>query len=67
MGASGLLPWKHCRQSTGRPCVGLNGTVVSFPHSEHTVRVSARTEFPDRDRLALQFLQRFGSFLNCLS
>ena len=34
--------WKHCRQSTGRPCVGLNGTVVSTPHSEHSVRVSVR-------------------------
>jgi hypothetical protein len=23
---------KHSRQYTGRPCVGLNGTVVSRPH-----------------------------------
>ena len=71
------LLWKHCRQSTGRPCVGLNGTVVSMPHAEHSVRVSVR-ESPAAagpapvlraapDRLDLQGLQRFGSFLNCLS
>ena len=33
--------WKHSRQYTGRPCVGLNGTVVSRPHCEHVVIVSA--------------------------
>jgi hypothetical protein len=67
--------WKHSRQNTGRPCVGRNGTVVSFEHCEHTVRVSTlgapcpdcgpapRTEI----RLVLQVLQRLGSFLNCLS
>src|SRR5271154_6658288 len=71
------LLWKHCRQSTGRPCVGLNGTVVSMPHAEHSVRVSVR-ESPAAagpvpgfraapDRLDLHGLQRFGSFLNCLS
>ncbi len=71
------LFWKHCRQSTGRPCVGLNGTVVSTPHSEQCVRVSVR-EMPaaagpapvlaDRPaRFDLQGLHRFGSFLNCLS
>ena len=32
--------WKHSRQKTGRPCVGLKGTVVSLPHSEQLVRVS---------------------------
>src|ERR1700719_1097428 len=32
--------WKHSRHSTGRPCVGRNGTVVSFPHCEQLVRVS---------------------------
>ena len=32
--------WKHSRQNTGRPCVGLKGTVVSFPHCEQTVLVS---------------------------
>jgi hypothetical protein len=69
---------KHCRQSTGRPCVGLNGTVVTMPHSEHSVRVSVR-ESPAAAgpepaafvvcplRLDLHGLQRFGSFLNCLS
>ena len=35
-----LLTWKHSRQNTGRPWVGLNGTVVSFPQFEQTVRVS---------------------------
>jgi hypothetical protein len=35
-----LLPWKHSRQNTGRPWVGLNGTVVSLPQLEQTVRVS---------------------------
>jgi hypothetical protein len=68
--------WKHSRQNTGRPCVGLNGTVVSLPHSEHVVRVStlAKPPFcpdgaaPNTDtRLVLQVLQRLGSFLNCLS
>src|SRR5260370_5447508 len=71
------LLWKHCRQSTGRPCVGLNGTVVSMPHAEHSVRVSVRERpaaagpvpafRPVPDRLNLHGLQRFGSFLNCLS
>ena len=32
--------WKHSRQKTGLPWVGLNGTVVSLPHCEQTVRVS---------------------------
>ena len=35
--------WKQERHSTGLPCVGLNGTVVSAPHSEQVVRVSGRT------------------------
>ncbi len=65
--------WKHSRQYTGRPCVGLNGTVVSLPHWLHIVRVStfgyepafgAPTEFA---RFDLHALQRLGSFLNCLS
>ena len=34
--------WKHSRQNTGRPCVGRKGTVVSFPHCEQVVLVSAR-------------------------
>src|SRR5690242_20985291 len=63
--------WKHSRQNTGRPWVGRNGTVVSFPHCEHVVLVSARTglAFPPLPsaRFALQFLQRLGSFLNPLS
>src|ERR1017187_10121611 len=40
--ATGRLFLKHCRHSTGRPCVGLKGTVVSMPHSEQVVRVSVR-------------------------
>src|SRR5436309_4267704 len=73
-----LRCWKHSRHSTGRPCVGRNGTVVSFPHCEQFVRVSVFGDECPRDgprevaprtatRLPLQFLQRFGSFLNCLS
>jgi hypothetical protein len=71
--------WKQERHSTGRPCVGLNGTVVSIPQAEHWVRVSVRdkgraaaatpglVDRPRPARLALHSLQRFGSFLNCLS
>jgi hypothetical protein len=68
-GAICALPcfWKQDRQSTGRPCVGLNGTVVSIPHSEQVVRVSGRTRKFPRARLALHCLQCLGSFLNCLS
>src|SRR5215469_7975389 len=72
------LSWKQERQSTGRPWVGLNGTVVSTPQAEHLVRVSVRDSGrvtapdaaavrPRPARLALQSLQRLGSFLNCLS
>jgi hypothetical protein len=59
--------WKHDRHNTGRPWVGLNGTVVSIPHSEQVVRVSGRTRSDPRARLALHCLQCLGSFLNCLS
>ena len=38
-----LRDWKHSRQNTGRPCVGLNGTVVSLPHAEQLVVVSTRS------------------------
>lgn len=58
---------KHDRHSTGLPWVGLNGTVVDSPHSEHVVRVSERTREPPALRLALHCLQRLGSFVNCLS
>ena len=40
--------------------------MVSRPHSEQVVRVSARTR-PPLARFALHCLQRLGSFLNCLS
>jgi hypothetical protein len=63
--------WKHSRQKTGRPCVGRKGTVVSLPHCEQLVLVSARIgdDPPPEDsaRLALQALQRLGSFLKPLS
>src|SRR5690349_10551513 len=59
---------KHSRQYTGRPCVGLNGTVVSRPHWEQLVIVSALAyPPPDPCRLVLHGLQRFGSFLKFLS
>src|SRR5215468_10483385 len=63
--------WKHSRQKTGRPWVGRKGTVVSLPHCEQLVLVSVRIG-PDEPptasaRLALQALQRLGSFLNPLS
>src|SRR5207248_4021285 len=57
-----------------RPCVGRNGTVVSFPHCEQVVLVSDRTcvlppPLPPTPsaRLALQALHRLGSFLKPLS
>src|SRR5579885_3837713 len=63
--------WKHSRQNTGRPCVGRKGTVVSFPHCEQVVLVSALGAEPPPPppsaRFALQPLHRFGSFLNPLS
>src|SRR5579863_2551794 len=64
--------WKHSRQYTGRPCVGLKGTVVSFPHWEQTVFVSTRCILGAADsgpwaRTALHPLQRLGSFLKPLS
>src|SRR5947209_16824060 len=65
-----LRCWKHSRQYTGRPCVGRKGTVVSFPHCEQLVLVSARAGAacaPLSALFALQALQRFGSFLNPLS
>src|SRR5262252_5015299 len=65
------LCWKHSRQNTGRPCVGRKGTVVSFPHCEQVVLVSARIweepPPPPSARLALQLLHRLGSFLKPLS
>src|SRR3981189_174309 len=69
-----LRCWKHSRQNTGRPCVGRTGAVVSFPHCEQFVFVSERIGEacpppppPPSARLALQPLQRFGSFLKPLS
>src|SRR5665213_1315652 len=64
--------WKHSLQNTGRPCVGLKGTVVSLPQFEHIVVVSTRSRPlpPPAGRLArlpLQALHRFGSFLKFLS
>src|SRR5665213_3550036 len=75
LAASPRRSWKHSRQKTGRPCVGLNGTVVSFLHCEHTARVSVLGKFgadggvPFRTdtRFILQALHLLGGFLNCLS
>src|SRR5258707_8007061 len=67
-----LRDWKHSLQNTGRPCVGLKGTVVSFPQAEHVVTVSTRSRAMPAPagraaRLPLQALHRFGSFLKFLS
>src|SRR6266436_107595 len=65
--------WKHSRQKTGRPWVGRKGTVVSLPHWEQLVLVSERIGAlpppppPPSARLALQALQRLGSFSKPLS
>ena len=64
--------WKHSLQKTGRPCVGRKGTVVSLPQAEQVVWVSTRSRIEGPAlarfaRFALHDLQRFGSFLNCLS
>src|SRR5215471_14799498 len=65
--------WKHSLQNTGRPCVGLKGTVVSLPQFEQVVTVSTRSRgAPDAPagraaRLVLHALQRLGSFLKFLS
>ena len=63
--------WKHSLQKTGRPCVGLNGTVVSLPHAEQVVKVSTRSRGRVAPagrlaRLLLQALHRFGSFFENL-
>ena len=67
-----LRCWKHSRQKTGLPCVGLKGTVVSLPQAEQFVVVSTRSlaigPAAGRDaRFALQLLHRLGSFLKFLS
>src|SRR5215467_11829422 len=63
--------WKHSLQKTGRPCVGLKGTVVSLPHAEQFVTVSTRSRATAPvgrlARMPLHALQRFGSFLKFLS
>lgn len=60
------LSSKHDRHSTGRPWVGLNGTVVTLPQVEQVTRVSAWTLNPRTARLTLHSGHRLGSFLNCL-
>src|SRR3954470_2221040 len=66
--------WKHSLQNTGRPWVGLKGTVVSLPQFEHVVTVSTRSRAPPpgppdgrEARFVLHDLQRLGSFLKFLS
>ena len=58
--------WKQARHRTGLPCLGLNGTVVSAPHSAHFTCVSGRGARREPS-LPLHLLQRFGSFVNCFS
>jgi hypothetical protein len=57
--------WKQSRQSTGRPCVGRKGTLVTAPHCEQTVRVSGRDPPPPEARFPLHGLHRLGSLRNC--
>lgn len=58
---------KHGRQSTGLPCVGLKGTVVSEPHAEHLVLVSVRALDLAPPRFAMHPLQRIGSCVKPMS
>jgi len=62
---------KHSLQNTGRPCVGRNGRVVSFPQPEQTATVSCLVKWFGPPcggvRFVLHALQRLGRFLNCLS
>ena len=46
--------------------MGLNGTIVEFPHAGQIISVSSRTRFP-LVRFALHRLQYLGPFLNCLA
>lgn len=66
--AGGVLFFsKHARQSTGRPWLGLKGTVVGWPHSAHVVRVSGRARMDFVALRALQVLQCLGSLINCFA
>src|SRR5256885_356908 len=57
--------WKHSRQKTGRPWLGRNGTVVSFPHCEQFVLVSARAEeLPPYPPPSARFADRKSTRLN---
>jgi hypothetical protein len=66
LGALGLFA-KHVLHSTGLPCVGLNGTVVSLPHAEQVTCVSVRRRPSTPCLLALHCLQCFGSLVNPFS
>jgi len=67
------LDRKQSRQYTGRPCVGLNGTVVGALHSAQTASNDSRggrsppppprLPPPSALRLARQSRQRFGSLV----
>lgn len=65
-GAFGLFA-KHALQSTGLPCIGLNGTMVTFPHSAHITDVSIRRRPVVPSLLALHCLQWVGSLTNPFS
>jgi len=57
---------KQERHNTGLPCVGLKGTVVSMPHSEHWCE-SQDAPWSPANALRLALLAVPGSFVNCLS
>src|SRR5579859_6215736 len=65
-GALGLFV-KHVLHMTGLPCVGLNGTVVSLPHSEQVTCVSFVRRPPSPCLFALHCLQCLGSLVNPFS
>ena len=65
-GAFGLFA-KQILHITGLPCVGLNGTVVLLPHSEHVTCVSIRRRPSTPCLLALHCLQCLGSLTNPFS
>ena len=58
---------KHDLHSTGLFWVGLNGTVVSIPHSEHLTCVSVDNRSRPVPLLVLHCLQCFGSLVNPFS
>ena len=58
---------KRVLHITALPCVGLNGTVASIPHTEQLTCVSILCRPPPPSLLALQDLQCLGSLANPFS